>query len=220
RTRPSEGGVGGPRGQGGQLFAPKMERVAAGRTVSKHKSESGGTPAATGHATDSSANQLNTHSSTITGAGVRAPAPGPGALLPELDPAMVGGLCAREFGNMRNGNTFGGDAQYGSAGPVTLGAFEPQKGSEPRAIVSRGALGVANSASAAPYGLPKVRDPTVVTARAYCGHCRTARYRATARDGLGHPRPLRKASKWGDSLGGLREAAVGSVSLRYHVADI
>jgi hypothetical protein len=24
---------------------------------------------------------------------------------------------------MRNGNTFGGDAQYGSAGPATMGGF-------------------------------------------------------------------------------------------------
>ena len=28
-----------------------------------------------------------------------------------------------EFGNMPNGNTFGKDAQYGSVGPGTLGAF-------------------------------------------------------------------------------------------------
>jgi hypothetical protein len=28
-----------------------------------------------------------------------------------------------EFGNVRNGNTFGGDNQYGEVGPSTLGAF-------------------------------------------------------------------------------------------------
>jgi hypothetical protein len=32
-------------------------------------------------------------------------------------------LPAPEFGNMRNGNTFGDDAQYGAVGPRTLGAF-------------------------------------------------------------------------------------------------
>ena len=31
--------------------------------------------------------------------------------------------CVREFGNVRNGNTFGGDRQYGTVGPTTLGAF-------------------------------------------------------------------------------------------------
>jgi hypothetical protein len=37
--------------------------------------------------------------------------------------ARVGGVCVWEYGNMRNGNTFGGDAQYRSVGPGTLGAF-------------------------------------------------------------------------------------------------
>ena len=37
--------------------------------------------------------------------------------------ARVGGVCVWEFGNMRNGNTFGGDQQYGQVGPTTLGAF-------------------------------------------------------------------------------------------------
>jgi hypothetical protein len=37
--------------------------------------------------------------------------------------ALTIGQCLWEFGNMRNGNTFGGDAQYGSVGPDTLGAF-------------------------------------------------------------------------------------------------
>jgi hypothetical protein len=42
---------------------------------------------------------------------------------PDWTQARVGGLCVWEFGNMRNGNTFGGDAQYGAVGPGTLGAF-------------------------------------------------------------------------------------------------
>ena len=40
-----------------------------------------------------------------------------------LTSAVVGGACVWEFGNMRNGNTFGGDKQYGKVGPSTLGAF-------------------------------------------------------------------------------------------------
>jgi hypothetical protein len=35
----------------------------------------------------------------------------------------IDGACVWEFGNMRNGNTFGGDAQWGKVGPTTLGAF-------------------------------------------------------------------------------------------------
>ena len=51
------------------------------------------------------------------------PPPGPGHFYPYLTQARVGGACVWEFGNMRNGNTFGGDTQYGSVGPGTLGAF-------------------------------------------------------------------------------------------------
>ena len=62
---------------------------------------------------------------------VRAPATGPRAFLPVLHPARVGGLCVWEYGNMRNGNTFGGDAQYGAVGPSTLGAFAGPTRSNP-----------------------------------------------------------------------------------------
>jgi hypothetical protein len=41
--------------------------------------------------------------------------------LPKRD--GVGGACVWEFGNMLNGNTFGGDKQYGKVGPGTVGAF-------------------------------------------------------------------------------------------------
>ena len=53
----------------------------------------------------------------------RLPPQGPGHFFPYFTQARVGGVCLWEFGNMRNGNAFGGDAQYGAVGPGTLGAF-------------------------------------------------------------------------------------------------
>ena len=38
------------------------------------------------------------------------PPKGPGHFYPYLTLAKVGGQCVWEFGNMTNGNTFGGDA--------------------------------------------------------------------------------------------------------------
>src|SRR5216683_58986 len=73
--------------------------------------------------TDSSSTQLNTGCDTTTGAGCVLPPKGPGNFYPYFTQARVDGRCVWEFGNMRNGNTFGGDAQYGSVGPTTLGAF-------------------------------------------------------------------------------------------------
>jgi hypothetical protein len=49
--------------------------------------------------------------------------PGPGNFYPFWTLAKVGGQCVWEFGNMRKGRSFGGDAQYGSVGPTTIGAF-------------------------------------------------------------------------------------------------
>jgi hypothetical protein len=37
--------------------------------------------------------------------------------------AKVGGACVWEFGNMPNGDTFGRDNQYGTAGLGKLGGF-------------------------------------------------------------------------------------------------
>jgi hypothetical protein len=73
--------------------------------------------------TDNSATQLNANCNPVTGSGCVLPPKGPGHFYPYFTQAMVRGLCVWEFGNMRNGNTFGGDAQYGSVGPSTLGAF-------------------------------------------------------------------------------------------------
>ena len=73
--------------------------------------------------TDNSATQFVTNCNLTTGAGCVLPPPGPGNFYPYFTQARVGGACGWEFGNMRNGNTFGGDAQYGKVGPSTIGAF-------------------------------------------------------------------------------------------------
>ena len=48
---------------------------------------------------------------------------GPGHFFPYWTQARVDGQCVWEFGNMRNGNTFGRDRQWGRVGPNTRGAF-------------------------------------------------------------------------------------------------
>jgi hypothetical protein len=73
--------------------------------------------------TDNSATQLNSACSPVTGQNCVLPPEGPGNFYPYFTQARVGGLCVWEFGNMTNGNTFGGDKQYGSVGPNTIGAF-------------------------------------------------------------------------------------------------
>jgi hypothetical protein len=73
--------------------------------------------------TDASASELNTACDVSSGAGCILPPKGPGHFYPYWTLAKVGGQCVWEFGNMRNGNTFGRDAQYGSVGPGTAGAF-------------------------------------------------------------------------------------------------
>jgi hypothetical protein len=73
--------------------------------------------------TDSSATQFNTKCNLTTGTGCVLPPKGPGHFYPFFTQAKVGGKCVWEFGNMHNGNSFGRDAQYGSVGPGTIGAF-------------------------------------------------------------------------------------------------
>jgi hypothetical protein len=73
--------------------------------------------------TDSSATQFNTNCNLVTGTGCVLPPKGPGHFYPFFTLATVGGQCVWEFGNMSNGNSFGQDAQYGSVGPGTIGAF-------------------------------------------------------------------------------------------------
>jgi hypothetical protein len=59
----------------------------------------------------------------VSGAGCAMPPVGPGSFYPFWTRARVNRACVWEFGNMRNGNTFGGARQYGHVGPRTLGAF-------------------------------------------------------------------------------------------------
>jgi hypothetical protein len=73
--------------------------------------------------TDASATEFNTGCNLVTGSGCVLPPKGPGHFYPYWTQARVGGACVWEFGNMRNGNRFGADAQYGRVGPGTVGAF-------------------------------------------------------------------------------------------------
>jgi len=73
--------------------------------------------------TDASATEFNTNCNLTTGSGCVMPPSGPGHFYPFFTQALVNGSCVWEFGNMPNGNDFGGSAQYGSVGPGTVGAF-------------------------------------------------------------------------------------------------
>jgi hypothetical protein len=73
--------------------------------------------------TDISASELNTHCNLSTGSGCVMPPKGPGHFYPYFTQAKVGGSCVWEYGNMTNGDTFGGNQQYGKVGPGTIGAF-------------------------------------------------------------------------------------------------
>jgi len=60
-----------------------------------------------------------------SGAGCAVPAPGsPGNFYPYWTLANPGGSCRWEFGNMTNGTTFGGTAQYGSPSAWFFGTLE------------------------------------------------------------------------------------------------
>jgi hypothetical protein len=59
-----------------------------------------------------------------TPAGCTVPPKGPGHFYPYYTQAKVAGVCVWEFGNMRNGNRFGGDRQY--AHLVPHGFFKGQ----------------------------------------------------------------------------------------------
>ena len=72
--------------------------------------------------TDISASEQNCD--LISGTGCVMPPHGPGHFYPFFTFAKVSGQCVWEFGNMRNGNNFGQESQYGSVGPRTIGAFE------------------------------------------------------------------------------------------------
>ncbi len=72
--------------------------------------------------TDLSASEQNCD--LTTGAGCTVPPKGPGHFYPYFTLSFVPGLgCTWQFGNVQTGQTFGGDAQYGSVTPSTIGAF-------------------------------------------------------------------------------------------------
>jgi hypothetical protein len=73
--------------------------------------------------TDTSATEFNTNCNLVTGKGCVLPPKGPGHFFPYFTLAKVTGKCVWEFGNMPNGNRFGGSKQYGKVGPDTMGAF-------------------------------------------------------------------------------------------------
>jgi len=73
--------------------------------------------------TDLSASELNTNCNLFTGSGCVVPPKGPGKFYPYFTQAKVAGSCVWEFGNMKNGNTFRGNKQYGPVAPGSLGAF-------------------------------------------------------------------------------------------------
>jgi hypothetical protein len=73
--------------------------------------------------TDASATEFNTGCDLTSGTGCVLPPKGPGHFYPFWTKAKAGGKCVWEFGNMHNGRTFGGNAQYGTVRPGTLGAF-------------------------------------------------------------------------------------------------
>ena len=73
--------------------------------------------------TDASATEFNTGCDLMSGKGCVLPPKGPGHFYPFFTRARIGGRCVWEFGNMHNGRTFGGDAQYGTVRPGTIGAF-------------------------------------------------------------------------------------------------
>jgi hypothetical protein len=84
-------------------------------------------PASAGHPypqiqflTNSSASQPTCH--LLTGKGCVLPPKG-AHFYPYFTLAEVGGMCVWEYGNMPNGNAFGGDKQYGKVRPANHGAF-------------------------------------------------------------------------------------------------
>jgi hypothetical protein len=82
--------------------------------------------------TDTSASELNTNCNLASGGGCVMPPQGPGHFYPYWTLARVGGACVWEFGNMRNGRTFGGFRQYGRVTPATIGAFASAVRRNPR----------------------------------------------------------------------------------------
>ena len=73
--------------------------------------------------TDAAASEATCGPATLSGCAV--PAPGsPGNFYPYFTQATVSSSCVWEFGQMSNGNSFGGAAQYGSPSAYYFGNLE------------------------------------------------------------------------------------------------
>jgi hypothetical protein len=72
--------------------------------------------------TDSSATQLSSHCNLTSGAGCTLPPDG-AHFYPYFTLARVNKTCVWEFGDLSNGNSFNGNAQFGSVGAATQGGF-------------------------------------------------------------------------------------------------
>jgi hypothetical protein len=86
-------------------------------------------PQTRGHAYPRIQFQTNAPASEVscqpTGAGCAVPPPGgPGKFYPWWTQAEVNGECVWEFGQMRNGNTFGRTHQYGGPSAYFFGNLE------------------------------------------------------------------------------------------------
>ena len=86
--------------------------------------------------TDASATEFNTNCNLITGKGCVLPPKGPGHFYPYFTLAKVSGKCVWEFGNMPNGRSFGGDAQYGKVGPRHHGRVRRADPPEPELLLT------------------------------------------------------------------------------------
>ncbi|HUD35518.1 MAG TPA: hypothetical protein VMR14_01390 [Streptosporangiaceae bacterium] len=73
--------------------------------------------------TGASTTELSADCDLSTGTGCALPPKGPGKFYPYFTLAKVDGSCVWEFGNLQNGDAFGGDKQYGTVGAGTFGAF-------------------------------------------------------------------------------------------------
>jgi hypothetical protein len=91
-------------------------------TLQRQPTSGGSTYPSIQFVTDASATEHGCN--TVSGAGCQLPPPGPGHFYPYWTLGKVGSSCVWEFGNVSNGTRFGGDKEYGSVGPDSIGAFQ------------------------------------------------------------------------------------------------
>ncbi|HEX9036821.1 MAG TPA: hypothetical protein VF808_07500 [Ktedonobacterales bacterium] len=80
--------------------------------------------------TDAPATESTCGPATLAGCAVPPPG-GPGNFYPYFTQASVGGQCVWEFGQMPNGNAFGGAAQYGAPSAYFFGTLASQPMANP-----------------------------------------------------------------------------------------